>query len=93
MVEILCFDFEWQYIKSEFSADHKHAEFGTRDFKGKICKEIYSWFFKKMSQWLAKTHKKSFLLKKWIFFTFKSHKIARELTGQNTRVKCICHKR
>ena len=35
MVEILCFDFEWQYIKSEFSADHKHAEFGTRDFKGK----------------------------------------------------------
>ena len=35
MVEIFCFDFEWQYIKSEFLADHKHAEFGICDFKGK----------------------------------------------------------
>ena len=35
MVEIFCFDFEWQYIKSGFLADHKHAEYGTRDFKGK----------------------------------------------------------
>ena len=60
--------------------------------KVKICKETYSWFFKKMSQWLAETHKKSFLLKKWIFFTFKSHKIACELAGHNPRVKCIFHK-
>ena len=36
MVEIFCFDLEsWQYIKSEFLANHKHAEFGTRDFKVK----------------------------------------------------------
>ena len=67
MVEILCFDCEWQYIKFEFSADHKHAEFGTRDFKGKNLQrnfpgETYSWFSKKMSQWLAETHKKYFLL-------------------------------
>ena len=35
MIEIFCFDLEWQHIKSQFSADHKHAEFGTSDFKGK----------------------------------------------------------
>ena len=68
MIETFCFDFEWKYIKSEFLADHKHAEFGTRDFKVKICKETYSWFFKNMFRWLAETHKKSFLLKIFFFF-------------------------
>ena len=64
MVEIFCFDFEWQYIKSEFLADHKHAEFGTRDFKGKNLQKNLQLIFKKMSQWLAENVKKSFLLKK-----------------------------
>ena len=92
MVEILCFDFEWQYIKSEFLADHKHAEFGTRDFKGKICKETYSWFLKICPNGWRKLIKSLFRWKndffshRWkndFFFTLKSHKIACELTGQN----------
>ena len=47
MIEIFCFDFEWQYIKSEFLADHKHAEFGTRNFKGKNLQRNLQLIFKK----------------------------------------------
>ena len=83
MIEISCFNFEWRYIKSEFLADHKHAEFGTRDFIGKnLQRNLQLIFIKKMSQCLAETHKKSFCWKNAFFPTFSSHKIACELTGQ-----------
>ena len=48
MVKIYWFDFEWQYIKSEFLADHKHAEFGTRDFKGKNMQKTLQLIFLKV---------------------------------------------
>ena len=46
MIEIFRFDFEWQYIKSQFLADYKHAEFGTRDLKGKNLQGNLHFFLK-----------------------------------------------
>ena len=57
----------------------------------KICKETYSWFFKKMSQWLAETHKKSFLFKKMDIFDIKESQ--NSMWTHGPRVKYICHKR
>ena len=45
ILKIFCFDFGWQYNKSQFLADHKYAEFGTRELKGKIFNKTCSRFF------------------------------------------------
>ena len=90
MVEILCFDFEWQYIKSEFSADHKHAEFGTRDFKGKNLQRNLQLIFLKGVPMVSGNSQKVFSVEKMdFFFTFKSHKKACESGHVNSRAKTL----
>ena len=67
MIEIFCFDFKWQYVKSEFWPITNMQNSEPMILKVKICKETYSWFLKNMSQWLAETHKK-FSVEKMNFF-------------------------
>ena len=41
MIEIFCFDFERQYIKSEFLVDHNMQNSEPVILEVKICKETY----------------------------------------------------